>query len=146
MLHRYLISIPLVMLLSVVVCAQNPPAAAKKKAPIDSNKFALIINGAGGEPAYAKQFEEWTAELISILSEKFGFDSKQVKVLTEKPADPSVPKSTAEEVKRTFASLKSQLSTNNILFVFLIGHGSYDGKESKFNLVGPDIPASEYNT
>jgi hypothetical protein len=29
--------------------------------------------------------------------------------------------------------------------VFLIGHGTFDGKESKFNLVGPDIPATEYN-
>src|SRR6185437_2135166 len=32
------------------------------------------------------------------------------------------------------------------LYVFLIGHGSYDGRESKFNLVGPDLSASEYNT
>jgi hypothetical protein len=29
--------------------------------------------------------------------------------------------------------------------VFLIGHGSFDGKEAKFNLVGPDLSASEYN-
>jgi hypothetical protein len=29
--------------------------------------------------------------------------------------------------------------------VFLIGHGSFDGKESKFNLVGPDLSASDYN-
>ena len=48
-------------------------------------------------------------------------------------------------MKRTFATLKSQLDANNVLFVFLIGHGSFDGKESKFNLVGPDLSASEYN-
>src|SRR6185503_739087 len=60
------------------------------------------------------------------------------RALTEKQA-------TAEEVKRTFASLKLQLDANNLLFVFLIGHGSFDGKESKFNLIGPDLPASEYN-
>ena len=115
-----------------VACAQ------KKQAPLDPNKFAVIINGAGGEAVYAKQFEEWTGQLSSVLSERFGFDSKQIKVLTEKQA-------TAEEVKRTFAALKSQLDANNVLFVFLIGHGSFDGKESKFNLVGPDLSASEYN-
>jgi len=123
-----------VFLLAGVVCAQT----TKKKSPIDPNKFAVIINGAGGEPEYAKQFEQWSKELGSVLSDRFGFDSKQINVLTEKQA-------TAEEVKRTFATLKTQLDANNILFVFLIGHGSFDGKESKFNLVGPDLAASEYN-
>lgn len=117
------------MLLSAsVVCAQR----------VDPNKFAVIINGPGGEPAYAKQFEEWTKQLSSVLAERFGFDSKNVKVLSDKTA-------TAEEVKKSFATLKSQLDANNVLFLFLIGHGSFDGKESKFNLVGPDLSASEYN-
>jgi len=134
----------LIMLPACVACAQTV-SPQKKLAPLDPNKFAVIINGAGGEPAYAKQFEEWTSQLSSVLTERFGFDSKQIKVLTEKPVDPSVSRATAEEVKRTFAVLKSQLDANNILFVFLIGHGSFDGKESKFNLVGPDLSASEYN-
>ena len=121
-------------MLAGVVCAQT----THKKSPVDANKFAVIINGAGGEPEYAKQFEQWSRELGSVLSERFGFDSKQIKVLTEKQA-------TAEEVKRTFATLKTELDASNLLFVFLIGHGSFDGKESKFNLVGPDLAASEYN-
>ena len=104
----------------------------------DSNKFAVIVNGPGGEPEYAKQFTEWTTSLSSVLSQRYGFDPKQIRVLSEKSA-------TAEEVKRTFTSLKTELDTNNILFVFLIGHGSYDGKEAKFNLVGPDLSASDYN-
>ncbi len=145
---RGIASFALVMLLACVVCAQTPagPTAPKKKAPVDANKFALIINGAGGEAEYAKQFEAWTGQLSSVLTERFGFDARNLKVLTEKPADANGGRATAEEVRRTFATLKSQLDTNNVLFVFLIGHGSFDGKESKFNLVGPDLPASEYNT
>lgn len=110
--------------------------AQKKTVPGDPNKFAVIINGAGGEAAYAKQFEEWTTQLGSVLSERYGFDTKRVRV----PAP-----ATAEEVKRTFASLKTELDANNVLFVFLIGHGSFDGKEAKFNLVGPDLSAADYN-
>ena len=143
MKHGYTLAFVLVLLLVGVVCAQE--VTPKKKSPIDPNKFAVIINGAGGEPAYAKQFEQWTGELSSVLSERYGFDRKQIRVLTEKPAGPSTARSTAEEVKRTFATLKTQLDADNILFVFFIGHGSFDGKESKFNLVGPDLPASEYN-
>lgn len=141
-------SVVLVMLLACVVYAQTPggPAAPKKKVPVDGNKFALIINGAGGEAEYAKQFEAWTGQLSSVLTERFGFDARNLKVLSEKPADANGARATAEEVRRTFATLKGQLDASNVLFVFLIGHGSFDGKESKFNLVGPDLPASEYNT
>lgn len=140
-MHKKCLAIIVVLLFAGGVCAQTP----KKKGPVDPNKHALIINGAGGEAEYAKQFEQWTTELRSVLSERYGFDSKQIKVLTEKPADTTTARSTAEEVKRAFATLKSQLDTNNSLFVFLIGHGSFDGKESKFNLVGPDLSATEYN-
>src|SRR5262249_57315904 len=66
---------------------------------------------------------------------------KNIRVLSEK----GNPRATADEVKKTFAALKSQLDANNVLFVFLIGHGSFDGKEAKFNLVGPDLSAPEYN-
>jgi hypothetical protein len=134
----------LVVLLSACI-ASAQTLAPRKQGPPDLNKFAVIINGAGGEPAYAKQFEQWTTELSSVLTEKFGFDSKQVKVLTEKPADNTMARSTAEEVKRTFGWLKSGLDPNNVLFLFLIGHGSFDGNESKFNLVGPDLSANDYN-
>ena len=140
-MHKKGMSFVLVLLMTMVVCAQAP----KKKSPVDPNKYAVIINGASGEPEYAKQFEQWTTELNSVLSERYGFDSKQIKVLTEKPADATTARATAAEVKSTFATLKSQLDANNVLFLFLIGHGSYDGKESKFNLVGPDLSATEYN-
>src|SRR5215510_1370502 len=56
-------------------------SAQKKPVPIDPNKFVLIINGPGGEAAYAQQFEEWTGQLRSALTEKFGFDGKNIRVL-----------------------------------------------------------------
>lgn len=118
-----------------VFCAFSCNAFSQRKG--DPNKFALIVNGAGGEAVYGKQFEEWTGQLSSVLESQFGFDAKQLTVLKG---------ATAEDVKRTFTTLKTQLDSNNVLFVFLIGHGSYDGKESKFNLAGPDLSASEYNS
>jgi hypothetical protein len=119
----------LTLLLANVVCAQ-------KKVQTDANKSAVIIVGAGGEPEYAKQFETWTGELRTALSDRFGFDMKNLTVLSN---------AKATDVRDTFTQLKSKLEPNNILFVFLIGHGSFDGKEAKFNLVGPDLAASEYN-
>src|SRR5215217_4520125 len=122
------------LILFCAFCAFSWPAFGQKNG--DPNKFAVIVNGAGGEAVYAKQFEEWTGQLSTVLSSRFGFDTKQLTVLKG---------ATAEDVKRTFTTLKTQLDANNALFVFLIGHGSFDGKESKFNLVGPDLSALEYN-
>lgn len=117
------------MLAVGVTCAQ------KKSVQIDPNKRAVIISGPGGEAVYAKQFEEWTGQLSSVLAERYGFDAKHI----------TMPRATAEEVKSLFGTLKTQLDANNVVFVFFIGHGSFDGKESKFNLIGPDLSASEYN-
>lgn len=125
---KYIASLVLMLFISAAAVAQK----------IDPNKFAVIINGAGGEPEYAKQFTEWTTQLSSVLAQRYGFDPQKIKVLSEKTA-------TAVEVKSTFATLKSQLDANNIVFLFLIGHGSFDGKEAKFNLVGPDLSAADYN-
>jgi hypothetical protein len=124
---KHAITLMLILGFASIACAQKSS---------DPNKFAIIINGAGGEAVYGKQFEDWTGQLRSVLSSRFGFDEKQLTVLKN---------ANAEDVKRIFATLKTQLDANNVLFVFLIGHGSYDGKESKFNLVGPDLSASEYN-
>ncbi len=110
----------------------------------DTNKYAVIIVGAGGEDPYAQQFSQWSAELTKVLTDRFRFARERVKVLAEKPAA-GESKSTADDVRRMFTSLKSELATDNVLFVFLIGHGSYDGKEAKFNLVGPDLSALEYS-
>ena len=113
-----------------------PTVCAQKKVQADPNKSAVIIVGAGGEPEYAKQFEQWTTDLRSALSDRYGFETKNLTVLAN---------AKATDVRDTFTQLKTKLEPNNVLFVFLIGHGSFDGKEAKFNLVGPDLAAAEYN-
>ena len=119
----------------LILLAASATYGQKRTAQVDPNKYAMIINGPGGEAAYTKQFEEWTTQLRSVLSDRYGFDAKHI----------TVPQATAEEVKRVFGTLKTELDANNVFFLFFIGHGSFDGKESKFNLVGPDLSATEYN-
>lgn len=138
---------PVVLLIALsggYVRAQTP-APARTGAPADSNKFAVVIIGAGGEEPYAQQFAQWSTDLTKVLNSRYGFDNDRLRILTEKPQTNQL-RATAEEVKRTFAALKSELNPENVLFVFLIGHGSFDGKESKFNLVGPDLSSQDYNT
>jgi hypothetical protein len=50
----------------------------------------------------------------------------------------------AADVRNAFAALKSATQKQSTVFIFLIGHGSFDGKDAKFNLAGPDLSAGDY--
>lgn len=109
--------------------------------PPDRNKHALIISGISGEEGYARQFTDWKDRLRRALVERLGFAADQVRVLTESPgADEG--RSTAEVITRTFGELAGKAGRGQPVFIFLIGHGSFDGEVSRINLPGPDLPGT----
>jgi hypothetical protein len=123
-----------------VTCAQEKAA----RPAADPNKFAVILSGASGDEEFAKRFKGWTAELHRALVERFGFDEARVTVLAESPEGGRALRATAEEVRRAFQTLRASAGPESTVFVFLIGHGTFDGRQAKFSLVGPDLPATEY--
>lgn len=128
--------------------AQSSPQSAPSvnRPPADPNKFAIIISGASGEESFAKQFTQWTSRLRRALTERLGFGESQLKVLAEKPAEGVTALSTGEEVRRAFEDLRNVAGPESTVFIFLIGHGSFDGKQAKFNLVGPDLAVAAYSS
>lgn len=123
--------------------ADAPVAAVTPRMPADKNKFAIIISGISGEEIYAKNFGEWTVKLRKSLTESMGFAEDQVIVFAEKPAGKE-QRASAETVKQIFATLQGAMKSDSQIFVFFIGHGSYTDKIAKFNLIGPDLAASDY--
>ena len=124
---------------AVVTCAQTAARPAS-----DPNKFALIVSGASGDEEFAKRFAKWTADLRGALVERYGFDEARVKVLSEAPGSEGAARATAEELRRAFAALRASAGPESIVFIFFIGHGTFDGRAAKFSLVGPDLSAAEY--
>lgn len=123
---------------AVVACAQE-----KARPAADPNKFAVILSGASGDEEFAKRFKGWTAELRRALVERFGFDEARVTILTESPEGQAM-RATSEDVRRAFQTLRASAGPESTVFVFLIGHGTFDGRQAKFSLVGPDMAATEY--
>src|SRR5215471_11598122 len=150
--NPYFLRVPLIAISLLFLCASmafaqetkpEEPTRALAVSPVDPNKFAVIISGVSGEQLYAEQFDRWTADLKKTLASQLGFAPDHINVLTEKPVNGSLV-STAEEVKKTFEKLRGTAKPESLVFVFFIGHGSFDGKQSKFNLVGPDLTAADY--
>ena len=43
-----------------------------------------------------------------------------------------------------FRELAARMDEQSVLFVLLLGHGTFDGRDARFNLVGPDLTAAEW--
>jgi hypothetical protein len=43
-----------------------------------------------------------------------------------------------------FGKLRDSVKPDNQVFIFFIGHGSFDGKIARFNLMGKDLSAADY--
>ena len=50
---------------------------------------------------------------------------------------------TKAKVTEVLGTVAHQAKAEDDLVLTLIGHGSFDGEEYKFNLVGPDVSAGE---
>jgi hypothetical protein len=108
------------------------------------DKFAVIISGASGGDAYAQKYQTWRVSFTNMLREKLGYEPERLVVLAE-TASEGVQKATREQVQRVFAELRKKLTKEDQLLVFLMGHGTTsDGEDAKFNLVGPDLSATEW--
>lgn len=105
-------------------------------------RFALLVSGATGGDEYAAQYAAWTDTLQRTLVQRMGFDPARVTVLSE--TDNVEHASSAANVRRVIASIRRQMGRDDLLFVLLVGHGTFDGVDAKFNLVGPDLEATEW--
>jgi hypothetical protein len=107
-----------------------------------ADRYALIISGANGESSYAEQYEHWRQSASVAMIEKLGFDESRILTLFDgADADHA---SSAAGVRRALDSLRTRMSSGDLLLILLIGHGSFDGIEAKFNLVGPDLSSAEW--
>ena len=105
--------------------------------------FTLIVSGASGGPEYAERYDRWRSGLVTALRAQPGFRDEHLLVLAETPG-PGVGCATREGVRRAIRELAPSMDEQSVLFVLLLGHGTFDGREAKFNLLGPDLEAAEW--
>jgi hypothetical protein len=105
-------------------------------------RYALILTGANGGALYAAQYQEWAETLTRTLTTTLKFDPSHIILLSD--AENADQASTAANVRRHLTTWKRTLERDDLLFVILIGHGTFDGVDAKFNLVGPDLESAEW--
>ncbi len=108
-------------------------------------RFALIVSGASGGSPYAERYDRWRGALVSSLRSDLHFQEEDLFVLAETPG-PRVGRASQEGIRQVTRTLARRLSDDATLLVVLIGHGTFDGIDAKFNLVGPDLDAAEWRS
>lgn len=99
--------------------------------PAPDKATVIVATGASGEDAYSTPFSEWTANwqkaagtgganLITLVPGQHNEREQLRKALEKEPKEAAMP-----------------------LWVVLLGHGSFDGRDGKFNLPGDDLSASD---
>ena len=128
----------------VVAALAGLAPAAVDVAAAEEARFALIVQGASGEEQYAVLHRKWATDLATLLRERFRYPASNVIVLAEQPAA-SEMRSTAENVRAAVARLAKAMTAADQLVVVFIGHGTGDGADAKFNLIGPDLTVADWN-
>ena len=115
-------------------CLGQLGAAEPAAIPAEQATVVLVV-GAEGEAAYQAEFSAQVPRWQKMIAQA---GAKGVVIGGgEAPAE-------GTDSERLKAALAAELTTGTgELWVVLIGHGTFDGKEAKFNLRGPDLAASE---
>ncbi len=101
--------------------------------PLRADQTVIIAVGASGEEAYADDFAKWTANWqVAATAAK-----ARVQIIGAE-----------SEEKDALARLRTAVEEAakngpEPLWLVLLGHGTFDGREGKFNLRGDDLAASQ---
>ncbi len=124
-----------------LVCCLAVPTAARA-----AERYVLLISGASGSADHAERHAKWRAMLSKTFTESMGLPADHLTVLADRAADgaPGEDVATREAVRATFGRYAKTLTRADVLLVVLFGHSTFDGVDAKFNLVGPDLEAADW--
>ena len=94
----------------------------------------IVVSGLGGNAEYTEQFTRFS-DSIAEHAKQLTEDESNVILLQDQQA-------TKQAILDAIA-LQQQRGSEDAIKIFLLGHGSFDGNEYKFNIPGPDLTGSE---
>ena len=104
---------------------QEPENVAAESTEADISSMVIVV-GPGGEEKYERQFAEWAASWRE-LAERGGLTVIEIEAQ-------------ADQAERLYQAIpQADASGSGARWLVLIGHGSYDGRQARFNLQGPDL-------
>jgi len=118
-----------------VAGARAVSAAETTGATVAGQPTVIVVAGATGEAEFAPDFELQLKAWAKVSAQA------EARHLTIGQSEPTTGASDRERLKLALAAEEKEGPAE--LWLVLVGHGTFDGKEAKLNLRGPDLAAAE---
>jgi hypothetical protein len=131
------------LLALAVACVWIVPSSARAQ-----RVHVLAVVGLSGEPAYRLAFEAAASTLVDSARTRWRVSDSSLVVLAEDTTSKRLRargRSTRDEIARALVAMSRRVSPGDIVVVFLVGHGSGEGTDSRVSLPGPDATAADFN-
>ncbi len=109
--------------------------------------YALLVGGLGGMSEQTHRLRQLLYDAHQALISPLGYDEAHVTVLGETAleGEPMIDGiSTAEAIRDWFELIAERVGANDQVMVILFGHGSFDGRASRFNIPRRDLTAEQF--
>lgn len=97
--------------------------------------YITIVQGLGGMPEYQEEFDTVREKVVA---------ASNTLTTAERVFSFSGDAATREKLLAHFDALNKRLSDGDRAAIYLIGHGSFDGEEYKYNIPGPDLTTGDF--
>jgi hypothetical protein len=108
--------------------------------------FLLIVVGLSGDPEHGKTFRAW-GDALAESSARLGVPAERLVYLTDQEPEGdtlATGRSTQEQITLALERFAAEAGPDDLVFVTLIGHGTFDGRTAKFNTRGPDMEPGDF--
>jgi hypothetical protein len=121
---------------SVAPCsARDGETTAVETSTVQAGPAVVVVIGAPGSDEYEAEYRAWSEKWRAAA------DAGEA-AFTLIGEGPSVETNDREQLAKLLAERAKQKDAD-VLWLVLIGHGSFDGATAKFNLRGPDVTVDE---
>jgi hypothetical protein len=118
---------PLAAALSIAIFLWLPLAA------LAADRTCMVITGLGGVPEHEENFLRWTDKVTQFFGAELQADVIAV----------DGRKESRTAILERFEAIASSPDLPSEFWLFLIGHGTFDGDQYKINVRGPDITGED---
>lgn len=113
-----------------------------------AESYHVILCGSGGEPEFAEKFYDWGTRLEDAIVNRLEVPESDVFLLTEAQDDgpEALATTSLESIQSVLEIVRERSTSEDDVYVYFIGHGSYFNSIARFHIPGPDLTAEWFGT
>ena len=109
-----------------------------------ARRHALIVVGLPGDELHGIAFQQTLNTWRQWLTEIAGVDRHDITLLSAVDEGGTGLPPTSNNIAEAIGRLRESIGGEDGLWVFILGHGSQDGRQGFFHLPGPDLSSTQW--